>query len=76
MNIEITDAVIVAVIVGLVEMAKGMGLPVRLPWFYLLSLVSRQVLHIWQYGTLKQALCMELFVVLLHVGYIVPVKVQ
>ncbi|AGN89337.1 transposase [Paenibacillus larvae] len=30
MNIEITDVVIVAVIVGLVEMAKGMGLPVRL----------------------------------------------
>ncbi|MEV2910748.1 transposase [Paenibacillus larvae] len=30
MNIEITDAVIVAVIVGLVEVAKRMGLPVRL----------------------------------------------
>ncbi|MDT2295104.1 hypothetical protein P7H15_23025 [Paenibacillus larvae] len=30
MNIEITDVVIVAVIVGLVEMAKGIGLPVRL----------------------------------------------
>ncbi|MCY9511470.1 transposase [Paenibacillus larvae] len=30
MNIEITDVVVVAVIVGLVEMAKGMGLPVRL----------------------------------------------
>ncbi|MEV2909870.1 transposase [Paenibacillus larvae] len=30
MSIEITDVVIVAVIVGLVEMAKGIGLPVRL----------------------------------------------
>ncbi|MDT2260625.1 hypothetical protein P7H06_15495 [Paenibacillus larvae] len=30
MNIEITDVVIVAVIVGFVEMAKGIGLPVRL----------------------------------------------
>ncbi|MDT2288720.1 transposase [Paenibacillus larvae] len=30
MNIEITDVVIVAVIVGIVEMAKGIGLPVRL----------------------------------------------
>ncbi|MCY9687636.1 transposase [Paenibacillus larvae] len=30
MNIEITDVVIVAVIVGLVEMAKGIGLLVRL----------------------------------------------
>ncbi|MEV2354108.1 transposase [Paenibacillus larvae] len=30
MNIEITDVIIVAVIVGLVEMAKGIGLPVRL----------------------------------------------
>ncbi|MEV2910049.1 transposase [Paenibacillus larvae] len=30
MNIEITDVVIVAVIVGIVEMAKGMGLPARL----------------------------------------------
>ncbi|MDT2277686.1 hypothetical protein P7H20_26525 [Paenibacillus larvae] len=29
MNIEITDVVIVAVIVGFVEMAKGIGLPVR-----------------------------------------------
>ncbi|MEV2910535.1 transposase [Paenibacillus larvae] len=30
MNIEITDALLVAVIVGLVEVAKRMGLPVRL----------------------------------------------
>ncbi|MDT2255695.1 hypothetical protein P7H17_20115 [Paenibacillus larvae] len=30
MNIEITDALLVAVIVGFVEIAKGMGLPVRL----------------------------------------------
>ncbi|MCY7476706.1 hypothetical protein [Paenibacillus larvae] len=30
MSIEITDVVIVAVIVGLVEMAKGIGLRVRL----------------------------------------------
>ncbi|ARF66651.1 transposase [Paenibacillus larvae subsp. pulvifaciens] len=30
MNIEITDALLVAVIVGFVEMAKGIGLPARL----------------------------------------------
>ncbi|QHZ50046.1 hypothetical protein ERICV_05147 [Paenibacillus phage phiERICV] len=30
MNIEITDALLVAVIVGFVEIAKGVGLPVRL----------------------------------------------
>jgi hypothetical protein len=30
MNIEITDVVIVAVIIFFVEMAKGIGLPVRL----------------------------------------------
>ncbi|MGG4396086.1 transposase [Paenibacillus thiaminolyticus] len=30
MNMEITEVMIVAVIVGLVEIAKGLGLPIRL----------------------------------------------
>lgn len=30
MNMEITEVMIVAVIVGLVEIAKGVGLPIRL----------------------------------------------
>jgi hypothetical protein len=52
MNIEITDVVIVAVIVGIVEMAKGIGLPARLA--PLLSVILGIVVGVVYYpGDLK-----------------------
>ncbi|MDT2261966.1 transposase [Paenibacillus larvae] len=45
MNIEITDALLVAVIVGFVEISKRMGLPVRLAPVLSLSCIIAGVVY-------------------------------